>query len=425
MDDEHSAAATTAGAPGSSLPGWFRRAVWFVIVSIFAAIGLWYVAARLTDLMVTVAICFFIAFAMEPTVNRLNRSRGIPRGRATLLLFLAAILVSVFAAFAFGKLFVDQVVALFSALPHLYESVRDRLMDQYGVTLPEGGDVVAKAVSTEGAALAGGVLGLVGTFLGFLFGSLTVLLVTYYLVADGPRFRRSVLTFFAPKAQREMLAIWEIAIDKTSSFIVSRFVLATICAAFTAVFLLIVQVPNWLALGVFTGVVAQFVPTVGTYIAGAVPVLYAFATRGTAVGIAVLVFILVYQQIENLTIEPQIGARAMHMNPAVSFLAVLAGAAVLGPVGAFLALPFAATVQAFVGTYARRQELIESDLLAEEVLPRRTDPTEPGARARAVTRLRRHGPGPARRQERPRPVSRWRRRGATDRDQDGRSSAGD
>jgi predicted PurR-regulated permease PerM len=125
--------------------------------------------------------------------------------------------------------------------------------------------------------------------------------------------------------------------------------------------LVIAQVPYALALGAFTGIVAQFVPTIGTYIAGAVPVLVAFGASPVQ-GIATLIFILAYQQVENLTFEPRISAKAMELNTAVSFLSVLAGAAVLGPIGALLALPFVATVKAFLSTYLQRNEVVESHL---------------------------------------------------------------
>ncbi|NQW71163.1 MAG: AI-2E family transporter, partial [Actinobacteria bacterium] len=64
------------------IPPWFIKGVWYVIFAVSLSICLWYVASRLTDLMITVAICFFLAFAIEPTVNRLS-ARGWKRSRAT------------------------------------------------------------------------------------------------------------------------------------------------------------------------------------------------------------------------------------------------------------------------------------------------------------------------------------------------------
>lgn len=344
------------------MPRWWPRAVWYAIGAFAVAYGLWYVASQLTDLMVTVAICFFLAFAIEPTVNRLHDRRGISRGRATMLVYGVGLTVVIVLAALFGRLFVDQVLQLVEALPALYTRVSDLVQQQFGWQLPETGDLLGSFLGSQGSAIAGSVLGILTSLLGIVFGSLTVLLVTFYLVADGPRFRRTVLSFLPARRQQELLTLWEIAIDKTSSYIVSRAVLALICGTATWIFLAIIKVPYSLALGAFTGLVAQFVPTVGTYIAGVVPVVVAFG-QSPGQGIATLIFILAYQQVENLTIEPQIGARAMELNPAVSFLSVLAGAAVLGPLGAVLALPFAATVKAFVGTYIHRNELIDDERL--------------------------------------------------------------
>ena len=109
-----------------------------------------------------------------------------------------------------------------------------------------------------------------------------------------------------------------------SSFLFSRSILALINATCTAIFLEILHVPYWLPLALFCGVVSQFIPTVGTYIGGALPVLFAWGNRGWTYAVAVRVFIIVYQQIENLSLSPRISQRTMDINAAVAFLAVLA-----------------------------------------------------------------------------------------------------
>ena len=344
---------------GSHLPHWYIKAVWFTLFAIFVAVCAWYVAAQLTDLMITVAICFFLAFAIEPTVNRLA-DRGWSRVRATLLVYVVALTVIGTFIVLFGRLLIDQTVGLITAIPDLYEQLREYVDASFGKTLPESAELL-DSYMPDASVLANSALGIAGEVLVITFGTLTVLLVTFYLVADGPRFRRAVCSAFSPDTQTEILRVWELAIDKTSSYLVSRAILASICGVFTAVFLVIIDVPYGLALGMFTGIVSQFVPTIGTYIAGVVPVVVAFASS-PAQGIGTLAFILVYQQIENLTLEPRISAKAMELNTAVSFLAVLAGAAVLGPIGALLALPFVATVKAFAGSYIGRNDVVETGL---------------------------------------------------------------
>lgn len=102
--------------------------------------------------------------------------------------------------------------------------------------------------------------------------------------------------------------------------------------------------PYWLPLALFCGIVSQFVPTVGTYIGGALPVLFAWGSNGLWYGVGVLVFIIVYQQIENLILSPKVSQRTMDLNPCVAFLAVLVMGALFGALGAFLALPVTASM---------------------------------------------------------------------------------
>lgn len=348
------------GSKGAQLPRWYVKAIWYAIFAVTLSIAGWYIALQLTDLMVTVAICFFLAFCIEPIVNRLA-ARGWRRGLATLFVYVVGIVaVSAFFAF-FGLVFFQQVVDLISEIPSLYDGIRGFFDESLSITLPEPSVLMDQYLTDAVSLLANGVIGVINTFLGVVFGGLTVLLVTFYLVVDGPRFRSVVCSLFSQRRQREILAVWEVAIDKTSSYMISRSILALVCGTATTVFLLIIQVPNGLALGVFTGLVSAFIPTIGTYIGGILPVAVAFGSSPIQ-GVATLAFILAYQQVENLTIEPRISAKAMELNTAVSFLSVLAGAAVLGPVGAFLALPFAATLKAFVGTYLRRTEVVASKL---------------------------------------------------------------
>jgi predicted PurR-regulated permease PerM len=112
------------------------------------------------------------------------------------------------------------------------------------------------------------------------------------------------------------------------------------------------------------GVLSQFVPVVGTYLGGALPFIVGLL-ESPGRGVAVLVFVIVYQQIENYLLAPRITARTMALHPAVSFGSVLAGGTLLGAPGALMALPIAATIQAFVSTYLHRYELVESLLTAD------------------------------------------------------------
>ncbi len=136
---------------------------------------------------------------------------------------------------------------------------------------------------------------------------------------------------------------------------------------------------------------SQFVPVVGTYLAGALPLVIALIDQPIE-ALWVLAAIVIYQQVENYLLAPPITAHTMDIHPAVAFGAVIAGASILGPVGALLALPAGATLQAFVSTYVNRHDVVETHLtkpprerrplltvLSALRATRRDDPVVPGA----------------------------------------------
>ena len=203
-----------------------------------------------------------------------------------------------------------------------------------------------------------------------MFRFFTVLLFTFYLVADGPRFRRLICSFLRPDHQREVLANWEIAIQKTGGWLYSRLLLGIIQAIGHYIAFVLIGVPYPLALALFVGVVSQFIPVVGTYIANGFPALIAFAVDPVK-ALWVIAFAIVFQQVENYLMAPRITARTMSLHPAVAFGAVLAGVGLFGPIGALIALPTAAVVQAVGSTYFERHEVVESRMTAEPVRRRR------------------------------------------------------
>jgi predicted PurR-regulated permease PerM len=154
--------------------------------------------------------------------------------------------------------------------------------------------------------------------------------------------------------------VWEIAVEKTGGYVVSRLVLAALNAFFTGIFLWAIGVPFWLPLAIWTGIVSQFIPTVGTYLAIALPALIALSDQPID-AVWVVVFGTVYQQVENYLIGPRITARTVAVHPAVAVGGVIAGAALFGPMGALVAIPVVAAVQAVIETYGHGYDLVEED----------------------------------------------------------------
>jgi predicted PurR-regulated permease PerM len=171
-----------------------------------------------------------------------------------------------------------------------------------------------------------------------------------------------------PDRQRRVLDGWELAIDKTGGYLYSRALLAGLSAFFHWVLFQAIGIQAPVAMALWVGLISQFLPVVGTYIAGALPVLVQFVDSPPK-ALVILIFVIVYQQVENYFLLPRITARTMDLHPAIAFGSAIAGGAVLGAVGAVLAIPAAAMAQAVLSTTGERHEVIDSHLTT--TVPRR------------------------------------------------------
>ncbi|WP_415924534.1 AI-2E family transporter [Streptomyces sp. MI02-7b] len=353
------------------MPRWLPRAM-VLAVALLAALQLaeW-AFHQVIGLLVNILLAFFAALAMEPAVDWMA-ARGMRRGLATGLVFLAVLTLGGVFVVLLGSLLVDQITSIGRNLPEYVDDVVLWVNHTFGTDLSVGklqqnvlhSDWLRNYVQKQ----AGNVWGLSATVLGGVFQVLTITLFTFYFAADGPRLRRAVCSVLPPARQAEVLRAWEIAVAKTGGYLYSRALMALISAVAHYVLFQVLGIPYAPALAVWVGVVSQFVPTVGTYLAGALPMLIAF-TQDPWDAVWVLGFVVVYQQFENYLVQPRITARTVDIHPAVAFGSVIVGTALLGAVGALVAIPATATLQGFLGAYVKRYAV--TDPRAHEPQPRR------------------------------------------------------
>ena len=339
--------------------------IWRVGLVILAIIGLaLFIKFLLEDgggVLFVILMAWFAALAMAPLVERM--SRVMKRGLATIIVMVAFLLFAAFFLFAFGNLLVDQLVQLAMEVPGVIDQALGWANERLG-TAYEFNDILAMFdVETADLALyAGeiviGVLGFVTSLVGSVFSIFTFGLFLFYFSAQLPQFQRWVAGLFPERVQEFVMNVWRLTSEKTGGYIGARVILAAINSATTAIVFLIIDMPYWLPLALWTGIVAQFVPTIGTYISIALPVLVGLLSENPYVGLLALAWAVIYQQIENLTIEPRISAKAVNVNPAVAFGSVLLGASLFGVAGAFLAIPVTAMLLSLLDIYGKRYELI-------------------------------------------------------------------
>jgi predicted PurR-regulated permease PerM len=348
------------------MPAWIPRLLLLAVLTFFTAYASFMFIRRIRDLIIWLVAALFLSFALEPAVNWLV-GRGWKRGAATGLVLFALALLGMMTIALMVPLVITQVQELIERLPGwLAEaSVYTERWFNIELTSEKLLDRIAGA-ETDVRAIAGNLASVGAFLLGLVFQVLTIGLFTFYFVADGPRFRRAVCSVLPPQRQREVLAAWDVAIDKTGGYLYSRLLLAVINAGFTFILLQVLGVPFALPLALWQGFVSQFIPVVGTYIAAAVPLLVALLEDPWA-AVFFVIFVVVYQQIENYLLSPRITARTMQLHPAVAFGAALVGGSISGLIGAFLALPAAAVFQATVSGYLTRHEVIDTDLTREDI----------------------------------------------------------
>lgn len=369
------------------------RGVWPAIFAVLITLAaLWFLGQE-TKLLRYLAVSFLLSVALEPGVKYLHEKRGWRRGSATLCILAATLAAAVLMI----VLLVPALAGGVGQISHHIPAYIDKLN---GFTQKHFHKIVISSSSahqsgTTASALTHflkqhtkDILGLIGGALGAVFDLLTIAMFTFYLTACGPQVRRAVFSRLTPKHQEQHLWAWNEAIKDVGGYLYSRGLLAVINGVFMFITLKIVGVPYALPLAMFVGVVAEFIPVVGTYIAGAVPAVIALGEVGPTAFIVVIAEMVVYQEIENYVLSPRISEHTMELNAGVAFGAAIAGGAVGGFIGAFFALPIAAVIQSFISHSGKRYDVVDSDATRVEApkppkppkrkrLGRRRDAAEP------------------------------------------------
>ncbi len=356
------------------LPRWAIPAIfvfWFGFLMTFIARHVFH---RLSSLLVLLLVSVFVALAIEPGVNKLAK-RGWRRGTATSVILFGVLGIFLLFVVAIGTLVGTQIADLLSQSDVYITDTVDWLNSTFGTTI-DPQDVINEFNDPDGRvqqfvqSQGDEAVRLSITALGVIFQGLSILLFTYYLVADGPRLRRAICSRLRPSRQEQVLQAWDLAINKTGGYLYSRALLALLSAISHWIVFQSIGTQAPIALALWVGLVSQFLPVVGTYLAGILPLLITLLDSPLN-ALIVLTFIVVYQQIENYVFAPRITARTMELHPAVAFGAALGGAALLGAIGAILALPGAAMAQALASNWGNRYDIVDNRL---------TDLAPPGKR---------------------------------------------
>jgi len=343
------------------------------------------------NIVILVLMAAVLAIGLDPAVRFIER-RGHSRGRAVGLIFAAAIGIAVLFALLVIPPLVTQVGELADDIPGYAArlSERDDAIGRY-VRDNDVAERLQKFVEDLPTTISrsfGTIVGVAGKVGSLLFNTVTVAILTIYFMLALPRMRRAAAVWFAPETRDRAEDVMDQAISRIGGYVAGILTTASIAGMsallfFTILRLLGVGIPFAVPLAVFSAV-AGLIPAVGAYIGDAPAVIVGFFQSGLT-GILVLVYFIVYQQVENYAIQPRIMKNAVNLSPTAVILATLVLGSLGGFAGAVLALPVTAIVKVIIMEVYLRDRVAEGDPVAAAELEKH-DRAEAKAEADAEER---------------------------------------
>ena len=303
-------------------------------------------------------IALFLALALNPLVGWLQHRTRLGRGTAIALAY--AILIVAIAALGatFIPRLIDEVNGFVQALPDYVHQVthgRGRLgflETKYHVV-----EKVRKAVKDGGATkvlgLSGAALSVTKSIISIIAATVTIVFLTFFLLLEGRAWMERIYSLFPERSQERWRHIGDEIYKTVGGYVTGNILISVIAGASITVVLLIMGVPYAVALGLIVAFL-DLIPLAGATIAGVIVGVVAFI-HSIPAGIVVVIFFVVYQQVENHFLQPVIYGRTVQLSPLAVIVSVLVGAELAGILGALAAIPVAGAIQVVLrDTLARR-----------------------------------------------------------------------
>ena len=329
------------------------RTILTVLLIVIAVWALLQVVLITRDVLTWILVALFLAIALSPAVDWLQRKGIRRRGYAVALTALAVAGVVALIGWLVIPQLVDQVNQFARQVPDYIDDLtkgRGRLgflQTKYHIV-----ERVRDAVNTGGASkvfgLSGTAISITKSVLTMVAATITIIALTYFMLLEGPMWMERFYGLFSPPTQVRLRGICGSIAKSVGGYVTGNLFISLIAGVTSGLVLWIMGVPFALALGLLVGIL-DLVPLVGATIAAIIASTVAFlGTDGLLPGIVVIVFFIVYQQVENHLLQPLVYGRTVQLSPLVVLVAVLIGASLAGVLGALGAIPIAGAIQVVV-----------------------------------------------------------------------------
>lgn len=346
------------GTPGAP----FKRSApfYFGFLAAAGALVAWWVSGlifSISSVLVLIIVALFLAIGLNPVVEALMRV-GMKRPWAVTLVSLGVLAALVLFVIAIAPVITEQVGTLVNRAPDAFDKLRnngriERLDAQYDVI-----SRLEKAIADGKFAQQafGGVLGFGVALLSALANAFIVIVLTLYFLASLPTTKRAVYRL-APASRRERVTfLGDQILSNVGGYVSGAFLVALAAGLSSLIFLFAIGLGEYAVALAAVVAILDVIPMIGATL-GAVVVTSIAAITDPKLGLFCLIFYLAYQQFENYVVYPRVMARSVNIPGSIIVIAALAGGALLGVVGALLAIPTAAAIQLLLNdVFVRRQD---------------------------------------------------------------------
>lgn len=300
--------------------------------------------AAISSTLILIVVSLFLAAGLNPAVSFFER-RGLKRTYAVVVVIACVIVAVGLFLIAIVPVITEQVASLTDKAPDWFDQLQHNGLVR---DLDREYDVIDKARDyvTGGdfvGTLFGGALGVGLAVLGALFNTFIVLVLTLYFLSSLDTTKKALYRL-APASRRDRVSrLGDRIIDSVGGYVSGAFIVAMCAGLSSLIFLFAVGLGEFAVALAFVVALLDVIPMIGATIGAVVVTAIAFA-EDPKIGIACVIFYVIYQQLENYVIYPRVMSKSVDVPGAVTVIAALIGAALLGVVGALLAIPTAAAI---------------------------------------------------------------------------------
>jgi predicted PurR-regulated permease PerM len=333
------------------------RTIVAVLAIILAVAGLLQILWLAKQVLTWILIAAFLALALDPLVSLLQRKgirrRGLAIGTTYLMVFVAIVVIGA----TFIPTLVDESNNFIDAVPGYVKDLTEG-RGKLGF-LERDYHIVERAQDAVSGVEISRILGVSGTAVAVTKGVITaiaalitIIVLTFFMLLEGPRIVDRALSLVPEDRRPHWRMVGRQIYATIGGYVAGALTIALIAGFTTAILLSALSVSYAIALALLVAIL-DLIPLAGATIGAVVASTVAFLDRGWKVGLIVVIWFIVYQQIENHGLYPLVYSRTIALSPLTILIAVLIGASLAGILGALAAIPIAGTIQVLLTEWLR------------------------------------------------------------------------